>query len=41
MQEVIVMNPELSAGQKAGLFASFVIFCAIVWLIYIVGAPKR
>lgn len=39
--EVVIMNPGLSAGQKVGLVASFVLFCLIAWVIYTIGAPKK
>jgi len=39
--DVVVTNPSLSAGQKLGIVASFVIFFLIVYIIYFMGAPKR
>lgn len=41
MQEVIVSNPELSAGQKLGIASLFVIFVIIVYIIYSMGAPRK
>jgi len=41
MEQVIVANPELSAGQKIGIVISFLIGLAIIWLIIEVGKPKR
>jgi len=39
--EVFVTNPSLSAGQKIGLVASFVIFAIVAYTIYYMGAPKK
>lgn len=41
MQEVIVMNPEMSAGQKIGIVLSFLFGLAIIWMIVTIGGPKR
>lgn len=41
MQEVIIANPELSAGQKIGIVASFVIFAIVAYVIYYMGSPRK
>lgn len=41
MQEVIIMNPEMSAGQKIGIVLSFVIGLCIIWVILKIGSPKQ
>ena len=39
--EVIITNPEMSAGQKIGIVISFAIGLAIIYIIYNVGKPKQ
>jgi len=41
MQEVIVTNPEMSAGQKIGIVISFAICLAIVYAIFNLGRPRK
>lgn len=41
MQEVIVMNPEMSAGQKIGIVISFAIGLILVYLLVKLGGPNR
>jgi len=39
--EVVVTNPEMSAGQKIGIVISFVIFLFIAYAIYQMGRPRK
>lgn len=39
--DVIVTNPEMSAGQKVGIVLSFIIGAFVFYLIYKLGAPKQ
>jgi len=41
MQEVIVMNPTLSAGQKIGLVAAFILFILVAYVIFYMGSPRK